>query len=329
MSTDVNASGVTTDRAQANLRWLRSGSVTIARVLLLLLVAILLARVRSESSILVHVGVGVICVTAIYLAVGTQARIWSLYIVGFIAFVQLRAYADDIGTPVQYEYPIVAERVLFLGKVPVNVLQNAFYSYQVLGPLEVFTILVYFSYFIVPHVVAVTLFLTDKRQFTRYVLAYLCTLFIALVVHAVLPTAPPWIAGQEGQIPHVYHVVSDISGTVAPGSYEQGYELTGANAFAAMPSLHAAVPWLITIALWRRPLWRWLALSYALSMSFTLVYLGEHYFVDSLAGLAAASFGWIAARALMAGWARGREAEPETDDPSVAPPPRSAIVQTD
>lgn len=306
---------------------LRTAALTLGRVVLLTLVVLMLGRVRSESSILILTAFVATCLTMVYFAVGAQFRVWALYVVTFVAFAQLRAHADNIGTPVQYDYPIIAERILFLGTLPVNWLQDAFYTYRVVGPLETYTTVVYLSYFMVPHIVAVALFLSNKRQFTRYVLAFMTTLYIALIVHAILPTAPPWLAAQEGRIPAVYQIVSDLTETVAPGSYEQGYALAGANDVAAMPSLHAGIPWLITIALWRYPVWRWLALGYAASMSFAIVYLGEHYFVDGLAGLAVAAISWNIAARIQARFGGTPEPEQATALESIAPP-RGAIPAT-
>jgi membrane-associated phospholipid phosphatase len=79
-----------------------------------------------------------------------------------------------------------------------------------------------------------------------------------------------------------------------------------ANDVAAMPSLHAAFALLFTLYLWRlvpryvRPV---LAL-YPLAMTLALVYLGEHYVVDCIAG-------WIYAIAafVSVNWAFERRAQ--------------------
>jgi membrane-associated phospholipid phosphatase len=89
---------------------------------------------------------------------------------------------------------------------------------------------------------------------------------------------------------------------LAPGLYQQGENTAGTNAVAAMPSLHSAVPWLMAIAFWKYRWFRWLALWYAASMSFAVVYLGEHYFVDAAAGLAAAAVAWLATGRILHWW---------------------------
>ena len=67
-----------------------------------------------------------------------------------------------------------------------------------------------------------------------------------------------------------------------------------ANNVAAMPSLHAGYALLATLVLWplvSRPVRVLLAL-YPLAMTFALVYSGEHYVVDCIAGWAYAFFAY-------------------------------------
>ena len=67
-----------------------------------------------------------------------------------------------------------------------------------------------------------------------------------------------------------------------------------ANNVAAMPSLHAAYALLATLVLWRLvPVWaRVLLALYPLAMTFALVYSGEHYVVDCIAGWVYALFAY-------------------------------------
>ena len=61
------------------------------------------------------------------------------------------------------------------------------------------------------------------------------------------------------------------------------------NPVAAMPSLHAAFPLMLLLFFWSSGRWVRLALgSYTLAMAFTLVYGGEHFVADVVAGWAMA-----------------------------------------
>lgn len=295
---------------------LKMAGKTVVRAIALVAVAIILARVRSDASIPFHVAMAGVALGCLYVALGNGFKDWAPYVVGFILFAQLRARADDLGMPVQYTYPIVAEKVFFLGTLPNNWLQDAFYSYKHLGFLETYTIVTYVSYFFVPHIVAIALWKWDRERFKTFSVAFLVTLYIGLIVCTILPTAPPWLAAQEGYIPHVYQIFPDISGEVAPGAYQQGYSVAGANPVAAMPSLHNAIPWVLAMALWKYKGVRYVALVYAISMLFSIVYLGEHYAVDGFAGMATAAVGWVAATRLVAMWNARKLAQPS---PEAAP----------
>jgi len=68
------------------------------------------------------------------------------------------------------------------------------------------------------------------------------------------------------------------------------------NTVAAMPSLHAAYPFMLLLFFWRSG---WAVRAglgaYTLAMAFALVYGGEHFVADILAGwaLAALAFGVV------------------------------------
>jgi membrane-associated phospholipid phosphatase len=280
----------------------KHAAVTIGRAVALIVAIYTLARVTGSASIYLQVGEIVVSMTCLYLALGAGARAWAFYVVAFVLFAQLRALADEIGTPVQFAYAIQMEKALFLGWFPMTWLQDMFYSHARLGILEGYTMFVYLSYFFVPHAVALAIWRWDRQRFRQYVPAFLITIYIGLVVCALLPTAPPWMASEAGKIPTVYQIVPDILNNEAPGLYQAGENTAGTNAVAAMPSLHAAIPWLMVMACWNHRRVRWLAMWYAVSMSFSVVYLGEHYFVDAMAGLAAASVSWVAAGRILAWW---------------------------
>jgi len=60
-----------------------------------------------------------------------------------------------------------------------------------------------------------------------------------------------------------------------------------ANPTAAIPSLHAAFALFVVVFFWRRmpnSWWRGLSLTFPLAMGLTLVYFGEHYVTDIVAG---------------------------------------------
>jgi len=114
--------------------------------------------------------------------------------------------------------------------------------------------------------------------------ATICGIAVIFTTRApMLPTAPPWIENHA----EVHKVINEtvdkwgVSYIVSPF-----YKNLNPNQFAAFPSLHAAFPALAAIYAWNR--YRLLAIgliAYTACIWLAVVYLGEHYFVDALAGL--------------------------------------------
>ncbi len=69
----------------------------------------------------------------------------------------------------------------------------------------------------------------------------------------------------------------------------------GVNPVAAMPSLHAAFPFLSAILLFRSFKWKsWPFSLYSMGVFFTIVYTGDHYIVDIIAGFIVSGFALLA-----------------------------------
>jgi membrane-associated phospholipid phosphatase len=96
--------------------------------------------------------------------------------------------------------------------------------------------------------------------------------------------------------------VKDVFGGGGQEVYRQGSEIAGAvNPVAAMPSLHMALTAVVALAAWRvHRVAGIVASAYAVSMGFALVYLGEHYAVDVLAGTVVAGAGSLLAARVLA-----------------------------
>lgn len=120
---------------------------------------------------------------------------------------------------------------------------------------------------------------------TRHVLSVALTLSAGLLVHYILPTQPPWMA-VDGVI--------RINGAV--------YTSADKNLVAAMPSIHQAIICFLGCALWRHGnLGRLVAITYNSLMAISLVYLGEHFLVDSVAGVIVAIASWLLAEQILIG----------------------------
>jgi membrane-associated phospholipid phosphatase len=112
----------------------------------------------------------------------------------------------------------------------------------------------------------------------------------------LIPTAPPWYAAErapgaderraeEGQA--VRRMMVEYGEHFWRDGWGPLYSVLGGNPLAAMPSLHFATSLMAALLLAEvGPLAGALGASYTVALGFALVYLGEHYVVDLLAGAA-------------------------------------------
>jgi hypothetical protein len=202
-------------------------------------------------------------------------RSWTVYALGFVLFALLRAHADEVGFPVRWSYPITFDGVL--GRNPSAWLQAQARSAVVAWS----AIAVHLTYYAAPPLMGLYVWRRLNRL-PRYTEALLIVYAVGLVIHAVVPTAPPWLAAEHGYLPGVRRLLFVY---LYPDLYRYGVAVAGGNDVAAMPSVHTAAAAVIAAAVPR--LW-----FYPVAMGLALVYLGEHYVVDVLAGVLLGYFAW-------------------------------------
>ena len=83
---------------------------------------------------------------------GRSVRDWGLVLVCFLGYAAGANALPDIGVDVHFTPQIDAERLLFFGHLPTIWLQE--HLHHGTGPLEVFSILMYLSHFVVPGLLA-------------------------------------------------------------------------------------------------------------------------------------------------------------------------------
>jgi membrane-associated phospholipid phosphatase len=223
----------------------------------------------------------------------SDIKVWAVYVVAFIAFVQLRVYADETGMPHFASYPILLDKVMFLGAVPTDWLQERFHDPANVQIYEVIFFFTYITYFVAPHVVAIAIWRLRPDLFPRVPLAIVATYHVGLLFYFLVPTVPPWLAQEYGQGPEMARVMLTLTQQVDPNAYENAARAVGANDVGAMPSLHTGLTVLIALTLAQcGRKWRVAGMTYAFMMGLALVYLGEHYVIDAVAGAAVALGVW-------------------------------------
>jgi membrane-associated phospholipid phosphatase len=109
---------------------------------------------------------------------------------------------------------------------------------------------------------------------------------IGLLGYWLVPTAPPWYAAQQGRT-EARRMMIEYGEEFWQVRWEPLYSFLGGNPLAAMPSLHFATSVMAAHLLAEAgPVEGAVGWTYAATLGVALVYLGEHYVVDLLAGLA-------------------------------------------
>ncbi len=228
-------------------------------------------------------------------------RWWFAYIAGIFVYTLLRAYADETLVPIRTVYVIDIDKFFFFGTDPVVWLQDRLFSPTRLTPLDFLAVQVHWSFFLAPHLGAIAIFLWRRELFPRYTVLVVGTMYLGLALFFLLPTTPPWLASQAGQLPGVFRVMDFVGGRVDSETYRTFYASLGEpNSVAAMPSIHMGVTF--AMYLWARDHYRrlaWGLLAYSALMGFSLLYLAEHYVADLTVGIACALVCYWATKRLL------------------------------
>jgi membrane-associated phospholipid phosphatase len=196
------------------------------------------------------------------------------------------------------DYPIRADRALALGTCPTVRLQAALGRDGHVGLVDYVLSVVHWSWFMVPHGSMAYVLLRRPERFTRAAVLMCACFDLGCVVYWILPTAPPWWAGRNGNMPPVRRIMAEAGERFWGRLWRRLYHSLEGNPFAAMPSLHFGTSVMAARVL--SEMGRGAGVLggvYALTLGFGLVYLGEHYVVDLIAGGALAETVWRAARA--------------------------------
>lgn len=262
------------------------------------LIATSLATNRS------FLGWGLFVVFAVLVVPVGRARSFLLSFVPYgmvwFVFTALRSLADETVLASTLNTNVArVERWLFGGQLPSVSLQDRFFDPTQLQWYDYFLTGIHWSYFFVPHLVAVRLWQKHPALFRHYLSAMALLLTVGLFIYFLIPTNPPWMAGEQFNSPAaatVLRVMEPVGRQLGGGFYNASYRVIGeSNPIAAMPSIHMAITFLLIFparAFGRR--WRLLAILYSMSMATALVYLGEHYVVDVAVGVLVAAYGWYA-----------------------------------
>jgi membrane-associated phospholipid phosphatase len=195
---------------------------------------------------------------------------------------------DRLLARVRVKYPIAIDRVIGLGEIPTVRLQRALGRHGAVRRHDTLLAWIHWSWFFFPHGSVAYVLLRHHDRFGRSAARVAATFDVGCVVYWLLPTAPPWWALREADRPARRLMVE--AGEQFWGRFWMPlYDSLGGNPFAAMPSLHFGTSVTAARVLAETgPVARAFGWSYTAALGFALVYLGEHYVVDLIAGFALA-----------------------------------------
>ena len=199
---------------------------------------------------------------------------------------------DQLVARVKVRYPIVIDRALGLGTPPTVRLQRAFARPGQINPFERVLVFCHWVWFAVPHGSLGYILLRHPERFPRAAARMYAVFDLGAVFYWAIPTAPPWWAAANGQMddhldPPVRRMMIEYGEQFWEDRWGALYDVLGGNPLAAMPSLHFATSVMAAHLLTEAgPVSGAVGWAYAVTLGLALVYLGEHYVVDLLAGLA-------------------------------------------
>jgi membrane-associated phospholipid phosphatase len=186
------------------------------------------------------------------------------------------------------DYPIRWDSRLGGGEPPVAQMQRRLRRPPALSWLDRLAALLYFTWELEPHAALGWILVRHPERFPAAAARLAATFDLTLLGYFCAPTAPPWWASErEGRMDRgVRRVVAEV-GKELRGKPRPGIDHNpGANPWAAMPSDHfataAAAAMLLAEVDSRAGVLGW---AYAIALGGVLVYTGEHYVTDVIAGL--------------------------------------------
>lgn len=223
---------------------------------------------------------------------------WSVIVALYFIYDYSRGVADQLGMPVHYTGPRNIDRFLFLGTDPNVWMQRHFYEPGTVRWYDVAGSLIYMTHFVLPVAPLLVLWLRNRDQWVRYIRRLALTFTVAVTGFILYPAAPPWLASQHQNIDSITRLTGRGWNHIHMHTVSKVWDRGAAvlNGVAAMPSLHAGLN--LLVALWLaqgRPRWvKGLVLLMPVSMVLTLVYFGEHWVSDCIAGWLVVLVAWKA-----------------------------------
>lgn len=188
------------------------------------------------------------------------------------------------------DFMLNADRFLFFGRDPSVVVQHSLAPGPHVNLLDWLTGATYNLHVPEPYIAGYFLWRINRAVYLQFAAAALLLLVVGFVTFIIFPAVPPWMASTR------YHKIPDVVNRFGVILRAHPLPFHGSplfylfafrgDAVAAFPSEHAAFPALELLAFWRAA-GRRVGIAFLLWVAwvlFTILYLGEHWVTDALAG---------------------------------------------
>jgi membrane-associated phospholipid phosphatase len=226
---------------------------------------------------------------------------WLPFITVFISYEIMYGIVGAISQYNLHAGPLNFDKALF-GQIPSLVLQQTIRA----STLDYMGAFFYSLHFFAPTIFAFILWKVSPKNYWKYTVAFgICT-YGALITFLFYPVAPPWLElnstynlAYSG--PQVLRILTgSVDASLGIPVYKTLFDFLSPNLYAAFPSMHSALP--LLISLFAIKIWKKKALPvliFPFGVWFSAVYLGEHYVVDVLGGIAYAVVAFVAVEKIL------------------------------
>lgn len=194
---------------------------------------------------------------------------------------------------------IRADKFMFFGHLPSLWLQQKLYVQGTIHWYDVLAMVMYIMHFVFPLIFAFIVWIGSKERFWNFTITFLLMTYLGFTIYLLYPAAPPWLADQWGVIHGLQLPFDQVFHALVPHQYDnlnmvQIWNNASGDPVAAMPSLHAAYPWitmLFAIKFFGKK--GLIFVPYNAALWFAVIYLGQHWVIDIIGGITLASATFI------------------------------------
>lgn len=223
----------------------------------------------------------------------SKKRDVALYAMQMWAFIMVHEIPFDdperLRARLRSRYPIVSDRAIGAGQLPNTRLQRRLARLPQVGIVNRFLTWTHWVWFFEPYVSLALILVRNNERFPRAARQMAAVFDLGCAVYFAVPTAPPWWASEQGLTgdEEVRRIMVEVGEETWGSAWPKMYDALGGNPWAAMPSLHFATSLVAALSLSEvGKVEGTIGWAYAGTLGFALVYLGEHYVTDLVAGAA-------------------------------------------